>query len=57
VGRVVDRKLQGAMLDEYYALRGWSNDGVPLPETLGRLGLNCITASAPRLELCYEECG
>jgi aldehyde:ferredoxin oxidoreductase len=53
-GRVVDRKLQDAMLDEYYALRGWSSDGMPLPETLGRLGLNCITAGAPRLELCYE---
>ena len=27
------------MLDEYYALRGWSKDGVPTPETLRRLGL------------------
>jgi hypothetical protein len=28
-----------AMLDRYYDLRGWSRDGVPLPETLRRLGL------------------
>ncbi len=29
-----------AMLDEYYQLRGWSEDGVPTPETLKRLGLD-----------------
>ena len=28
-----------AMLDRYYALRGWSRDGVPTEETLQRLGL------------------
>ncbi len=28
-----------AMLDRYYHLRGWGRDGVPLPETLRRLGL------------------
>lgn len=26
-------------LSQYYQARGWSNDGVPLPDTLGRLGL------------------
>jgi aldehyde:ferredoxin oxidoreductase len=25
------------MLDEYYRTRGWSNDGLPLPETIERL--------------------
>ena len=25
------------MLDEYYDVRGWSKDGIPLPQTLGRL--------------------
>ncbi|MCX7708079.1 MAG: aldehyde ferredoxin oxidoreductase family protein [Anaerolineae bacterium] len=29
-----------AMLDRYYRLRGWGRDGVPLPETLQRLGLH-----------------
>jgi aldehyde:ferredoxin oxidoreductase len=27
------------MLPEYYALRGWTSDGVPTDETRGRLGL------------------
>ena len=27
------------MLPEYYQLRGWSNDGIPTSETLGRLGI------------------
>jgi aldehyde:ferredoxin oxidoreductase len=27
------------MLGEYYQLRGWDEDGVPLPETLARLNL------------------
>jgi aldehyde:ferredoxin oxidoreductase len=27
------------MLDRYYRLRGWSQDGIPTPETLARLGL------------------
>ncbi len=29
-----------AMLDRYYALRGWDGDGIPRPETLRRLGLD-----------------
>jgi aldehyde:ferredoxin oxidoreductase len=28
-----------AMLDRYYALRGWDRNGIPTPETLARLGL------------------
>jgi len=28
-----------AMLNEYYTLRGWSNDGVPTPEKLAELGI------------------
>jgi len=28
-----------AMLDRYYALRGWDGDGVPTPERLAALGL------------------
>jgi aldehyde:ferredoxin oxidoreductase len=27
------------MLDDYYALRGWSNDGIPGPEKLAELGI------------------
>jgi aldehyde:ferredoxin oxidoreductase len=29
----------GRMLCEYYSLRGWNLEGIPLPETLKRLGL------------------
>ena len=29
----------GLMLDEYYRLRGWTEDGVPTPEKLAALGL------------------
>ncbi len=29
----------GAMLPEYYALRGWDENGVPTAATLARLGL------------------
>ncbi|MEA1977182.1 MAG: aldehyde ferredoxin oxidoreductase C-terminal domain-containing protein, partial [Chloroflexota bacterium] len=29
-----------AMLDRYYKLRGWSNDGYPTHETLDRLSLS-----------------
>jgi aldehyde:ferredoxin oxidoreductase len=28
-----------AMLDEYYALRGWTSEGIPTPEKLEALGL------------------
>jgi len=27
------------MLDDYYAVRGWDKEGVPLPKTLSELGL------------------
>ncbi len=30
----------GKMLFEYYNLRGWSTEGIPLPETLERLGID-----------------
>lgn len=32
------------MLPKYYAVRGWSADGVPTPETRKRLGLKAIAA-------------
>ena len=51
-GRVVHHKLQDAMLDEYYALRGWSNDGIPLPETLHRLAVSQMVAAPPQLDVC-----
>ena len=38
-GQTLGREELQAMLDEYYALRGWTPDGVPTPDTLRRLGL------------------
>ena len=35
-GRVVDLET---MLDEYYLVRGWDEEGIPRPETLERLDL------------------
>lgn len=33
------------MLDDYYAARGWTAEGIPTPETLARLGLGDLAAS------------
>ena len=30
----------GEMLPKYYEVRGWTADGVPMPETLARLGVD-----------------
>jgi aldehyde:ferredoxin oxidoreductase len=32
-------RKQDAILDEYYAARGWDRNGIPTEETLARLGL------------------
>ena len=31
-------------LDKYYALRGWSKDGVPTKETIDKLGLSSLVS-------------
>ncbi len=38
-GKTIDRGKFNDMIDEYYALHGWDENGVPTPETLERLGL------------------
>lgn len=37
-----------AMLDEYYALRGWTPNGIPTPEKLAALGLGDLVRDLPR---------
>jgi len=37
-----------AMLEEYYATRGWDSNGIPTPETLRRLGLKWTLPDLPR---------
>ncbi len=39
-GQLIDRDKWNEMLDEYYALHGWDNEGVPTPESLQKLGLD-----------------
>ncbi|MEO0239163.1 MAG: aldehyde ferredoxin oxidoreductase family protein [candidate division WOR-3 bacterium] len=38
-GKVITSEILNKMLDEYYALRGWDQNGIPTEETLKRLGL------------------
>jgi len=38
-GRLISREQVDALLDDYYALRGWDRDGHPTPEKLAQLGL------------------
>jgi len=38
-GERLDRGKFNAMLDEYYALRGWDENGVPTKQTFDRFGL------------------
>ena len=33
----------GKMLNEYYQIRGWNDEGIPTPETLERLGLGGLS--------------
>jgi aldehyde:ferredoxin oxidoreductase len=39
-GKCIDREKFKQMIDEYYELHGWNEDGVPRPETLEKLGLD-----------------
>jgi aldehyde:ferredoxin oxidoreductase len=43
-GRILTGEMYGVMLDEYYRLRGWSEDGVPTAATLERLALRELIA-------------
>jgi aldehyde:ferredoxin oxidoreductase len=44
-GAVITREKFSTMLDEYYAVRGWTRDGVPTPATLKRLGIETEAAA------------
>jgi aldehyde:ferredoxin oxidoreductase len=39
-GKKIDREKFKKMIDEYYELHGWDENGVPRPETLEKLGLD-----------------
>jgi aldehyde:ferredoxin oxidoreductase len=38
-GSVIEKKGFNSMLDEYYRLHGWNNDGIPTKKTLNKLGI------------------
>jgi len=40
IGAKIDRKKFNKMIDEYYEHHGWDENGVALPETMKRLGLD-----------------
>jgi aldehyde:ferredoxin oxidoreductase len=45
-GHKIDTHMLDAMLDQYYAVRGWDESGRPTPETLEKLDLKEILAKA-----------
>jgi len=40
LGQIISRDELNEMLDEYYESRGWTENGIPKPETLKRLGIS-----------------
>lgn len=48
-GDQIDRKKYDGMLNEYYELRGWTSDGVPMKAKLEELGLNSVADELKRL--------
>ncbi|MCS7115756.1 MAG: aldehyde ferredoxin oxidoreductase family protein [Nitrososphaerota archaeon] len=42
-GQFISSEMLNSMLDDYYQLRGWDKEtGIPLPETLNKLGLEDV---------------
>jgi len=39
-GSMLDRGKFSSMIDEYYRIHGWDENGVPMPDKLKELGLN-----------------
>jgi len=48
-GDKIDGEKYDEMLNEYYALRGWTSDGVPTQAKLKELGLNSVADELKRL--------
>ncbi|TEU06399.1 hypothetical protein E3I90_02320, partial [Candidatus Bathyarchaeota archaeon] len=38
-GQMITKRMLNEMLDEYYALRGWNENGIPTQEKLKELDL------------------
>jgi aldehyde:ferredoxin oxidoreductase len=52
-GERIDPAKWDALLDDYYRLRGWTDNGVPSPAKLGSLGLDDVARELDR-EGCYQ---
>jgi aldehyde:ferredoxin oxidoreductase len=46
-GHCISRAEIDILLDEYYAMRGWDANGIPLVETLNNVGLFDVADSMP----------
>jgi aldehyde:ferredoxin oxidoreductase len=52
-GKALDRASFDASRLEYYNVAGWTEDGVPKPETLRRLGLDDVEAKLNETGLLF----
>ncbi len=41
--KIRDPEVEAKLLDEYYKLKGWNNDGIPTKEALNELGLDYVS--------------
>lgn len=48
-GKALTPEMLDTMLDEYYALRGWTKEGIPTQETLKKLGLPDIAQELAKM--------
>jgi aldehyde:ferredoxin oxidoreductase len=46
-GYCISRQEVDVLLDEYYALRGWDQNGIPKAETLRKVGLADVADGMP----------
>ena len=47
-GHCINRQDVDTLLDEYYSLRGWDENGIPTAETLGKFGLTDVAETMDR---------
>ncbi len=50
-GEMIDSEKWEVMLDEYYRLRGWDENGVPKKEKLKELGLDDVADALDQKEV------
>ncbi len=50
-------ELEEKLLDEYYKLKGWNQDGIPTEESLNQLGLNYVSEDFIKREILPNKKG